>query len=332
MLTFSISKSISLMAIVAASILATGCAQIQSKLPGNSQASSPAAAAEPAKPAPVNLCADATDPAPAKKGAKASAISYDEVTKILGQKGGDKKIKRDLVGKTVQVCVTKYEDIYRAGPNMFEVKPDDLTYFVCKSAAPTFKGGQITAKITNYIFQEEMNQVLISIDRCVATNVAALNPPAAAPAAQTVSASPKVSTSSPAPAAAGGKAKPGMDAQGNVVDSSKVEAGSGRTVKGINDYEGEITGNPVRGSKFDQLQIGMSLKQVTDIVGEPTDSGAYVTGKAWIPFYYGSDRTRFEMTYKAKGRLIFAGGSIMGGTTGGNLIWVINNPNESGYR
>ena len=136
--------------------------------------------------------------------------------------------------------------------------------------------------------------------------------------------------SAPAAPARGG-AKAGMDAKGNVVDSSKVEAGSGRTVKGLNGYEGEITGNPARNSRFTRLQIGMSAKQVTDIAGAPTDQGAYVTGKAFIPFYFGSDRHRFEMTYKGQGRLIFAGGG-MGEYTSGNLIWIIHNANESGYR
>ncbi|MBS0342270.1 MAG: hypothetical protein JSS56_17255 [Proteobacteria bacterium] len=153
--------------------------------------------------------------------------------------------------------------------------------------------------------------------------------PAAAAAATTATAA----AAAPAakPAASGGAAKPGMDAQGNVIDSSKVEAGSGRAVKGINGYEGEITGNPAKNSKFTSLQIGMPMKQVTDIAGQPTDQGAYVTGKAWIPFYFGSDRHRFEMTYKGQGRLIFAGGG-MGDYTSGNLIWIIHNPNETGYR
>lgn len=136
--------------------------------------------------------------------------------------------------------------------------------------------------------------------------------------------------SAPAAPARGG-AKAGMDAKGNVVDSSKVEAGSGRTVKGLNGYEGEITGVPARNSKFSRLQIGMSAKQVTDLAGQPTDQGAYVTGKAFIPFYFGSDRHRYEMTYKGQGRLVFAGGG-MGDYSGGNLIWIIHNPNESGYR
>lgn len=137
-------------------------------------------------------------------------------------------------------------------------------------------------------------------------------------------------TSAPAAPARGG-VKAGMDAKGNVIDSSKVEAGSGRTVKGLNGYEGEITGVPARNSKFSRLQIGMSAKQVTDLAGQPTDQGAYVTGKAFIPFYFGSDRHRYEMTYKGQGRLVFAGGG-MGDYSGGNLIWIIHNPNESGYR
>jgi len=135
-------------------------------------------------------------------------------------------------------------------------------------------------------------------------------------------------TSAPATQA---KVGPGMNANGEVVDSSKVEAGYGQRVKGIGDWEGEITGKPAPNSKFTQLKIGMSMKQVTDILGQPTDQGAYVTGKAWIPFYFGSDRHRYELVYKSQGRLIFAGGSL-GDLTSGNLIWIINNARESGYR
>lgn len=127
------------------------------------------------------------------------------------------------------------------------------------------------------------------------------------------------------------KTPAGMNERGEVVDSSKVEAGSGQKVKGLGDWEGEITGKPAPGSRFTRLQIGMSMKQVTDLAGQPTDSGAYITGKAWIPFYFGADRHRFEMVYKGQGRLIFAGGSL-GNFTGGNLIWIIHNASESGYR
>lgn len=128
-----------------------------------------------------------------------------------------------------------------------------------------------------------------------------------------------------------GKIGPGMNARGEVVDSSKVESGYGQKVKGVRDYEGEITGRPAPGSKFTRLQIGMPLKQVTDLIGQPSDQGAYITGKAFIPFFFGGDRHRQELVYKGQGRLIFAGGSV-GDFAGANLIWIIHNANEPAYR
>ena len=124
---------------------------------------------------------------------------------------------------------------------------------------------------------------------------------------------------------------PGMNAKGEVVDSKLVESGYGKHVKGLGEWEGEITGKPAADSKFAQLKIGMSMRQATDIIGQPSDQGSYMTGKAWIPYYFGSDRRRYEMVYKGVGRLIFAGGSISD-LTGGNLIWIIHNKNEPRYR
>lgn len=127
------------------------------------------------------------------------------------------------------------------------------------------------------------------------------------------------------------KTPPGMNDKGEVIDSSKVEAGHGQKVKGLNNWEGEITGKPAPGSKFTQLQIGMSMRAVTSRIGEPDDEGSYMTGKAWIPFYYGSDRYRYELVYKGQGRLIFAGGAV-GRDANANLIWIIHNKNEPGIR
>jgi hypothetical protein len=144
--------------------------------------------------------------------------------------------------------------------------------------------------------------------------------------------SPKSETSSSsAPAAKPTGPAPGMNSNGEVVDSKLIEAGRGQTVKGIDGWEGEITGKAAPKSKFSRLQIGMSMRQVMDIAGQPSDQGAYVTGKAWIPFYFGSDRYRHEMVYKGQGRLIFAGGSV-GDYTSGHLIWIIHNANEPAYR
>ena len=127
------------------------------------------------------------------------------------------------------------------------------------------------------------------------------------------------------------KIGPGMNANGEVIDASKVESGYGRKVKGINDFDGEITGTASPTSKFSQLKIGMGFRQVIDIAGPPTDQGSYITGKAFIPFYFGGDRTRSEFVYKGQGRLIFAGGSF-GDLSGGNLVWIINSATEPGYR
>ena len=124
---------------------------------------------------------------------------------------------------------------------------------------------------------------------------------------------------------------PGMNAKGEVVDSKLVESGYGKQVKGLGDWEGEITGKSAADSKFTKLKIGMSMRQTTDLIGQPSDQGSYMTGKAWIPYYFGSDRHRYEMVYKGTGRLIFAGGSISD-LTGGNLIWIIHNKNEPRYR
>ena len=154
-------------------------------------------------------------------------------------------------------------------------------------------------------------------------------PAAAAPAPAPATSAPKAAAAAPASSAA--KIGPGMNANGEVTNSKIVEAGYGRKVKGRGDWEGEITGKPAPGSSFTRLEIGMPMRQVTDLVGQPTDSGAYVTGKAFIPFYFGSDKHRYEMVYKGKGRLIFAGGG-MGDSSSGNLIWIIHSANESGYR
>ena len=131
----------------------------------------------------------------------------------------------------------------------------------------------------------------------------------------------------------GGAAPAPAPAAATPVPAKPAAEGDTRRVKGINDWEGDITGKPGPGSRFGQLQIGMPMRQVTDLVGAPTDQGAYVTGKAFIPFYYGGDRYRHELVYKNQGRLIFAGGNgWRGGGGSGNLIWIIHNPAEGGYR
>lgn len=306
--------SFSTLAMTAAiAVLAAGCATKQSGTATQAAAPAPAPQAAPAPAAP---------PAPPVP----EGMSYDELTGVLGN-GNEKRVRQELVGKTVALNLAKARG--RGVPaGHYEVDDTDATYFRCRTAAPGFAGGEVSTKVAGYRFVTKSKQKIVDLERCaVPEPVKSAAAPAAAPAP-----APAPAPKPAAPArASGGPAKAGMDAQGNVVDSSKVEAGSGRTVKGINDYEGEITGNPAPNSKFSKLQIGMPVRQVTDLAGPPTDQGAYITGKAWIPFYFGADRHRFEMTYKGQGRLIFAGGG-MGDFSSGHLIWIIHNANEAGYR
>jgi len=120
----------------------------------------------------------------------------------------------------------------------------------------------------------------------------------------------------------------GMDASGEVIDSSLVEPGSGKTIQGIDDWEGETTGQSFPGSKFDQLKMGMSIQEVVQRLGEPNEFTTYMTGKAFIPYYFGSDQSRREMVYANQGRLVFAHEG--GLSTTFHLIWIIYDKEQPG--
>jgi hypothetical protein len=83
-------------------------------------------------------------------------------------------------------------------------------------------------------------------------------------------------------------------------------------------------------SLFSKISLGWSQARVHDTIGKPTDSRGYVTGKNWIPMYFGSDRYRFEDLYKGEGRIIYSGGAGMS-SQGYTVLKIIYDPNESGY-
>ncbi len=72
-------------------------------------------------------------------------------------------------------------------------------------------------------------------------------------------------------------------------------------------YTGEIVGD-YQNSKFSQLKIGMSQRQVESLVGTSNDQRSYQTVKAWIPVAgaFSKDQFRIETYYKEAGRLIYA--------------------------
>ena len=86
---------------------------------------------------------------------------------------------------------------------------------------------------------------------------------------------------------------------------------------------------PPSNSPMAKIQVGMTEPQVAAILGVPDDSKAYITGKAFIPFYFGPDQSRFACYYKGKGRVIFEGGNQWGAGRG-KVVQVEYDPREDG--
>lgn len=58
-----------------------------------------------------------------------------------------------------------------------------------------------------------------------------------------------------------------------------------------------------------KIEKGMSQAQVRKIMGDPDNERSYLTGKMFIPFYFGSDARRNEWVYNGKGRVAFSSGA-----------------------
>jgi hypothetical protein len=86
---------------------------------------------------------------------------------------------------------------------------------------------------------------------------------------------------------------------------------------------------PPAGSPLAKVQTGMSAREVENLIGPPSDEKQYITGKAFIPWYFGPDRSRIAYYYKGQGRVVFAGGSI--GNMTGKVTRVEYDPSESGH-
>lgn len=79
------------------------------------------------------------------------------------------------------------------------------------------------------------------------------------------------------------------------------------------------------GSALAKVDEGMTDTQVRKALGDPDNSNAYMTGKAWIPFYYGPDTHRTDWMYKGKGRVVFSRNRYSGAL---KVIRVMHNPQE----
>jgi len=92
------------------------------------------------------------------------------------------------------------------------------------------------------------------------------------------------------------------------------EPGQPRVVKSRDGtFDGEIYGNIPPNSKWAKLQIGMHQSEVERILGVTPNMRGYVTAKAFIPFYYGTDSHRYEAVYAGQGSVAYTGGGMGGG-------------------
>lgn len=91
--------------------------------------------------------------------------------------------------------------------------------------------------------------------------------------------------------------------------------------------KGEIVGTPAPDSKFAQLQIGMTLEQVENLIGRPNNSDSRITGKQYQPFYFGGDTQRTEAFYKGEGQLTFS--NIHPDSAADTLIRIMVDPNTA---
>ncbi|MGM0952492.1 MAG: outer membrane protein assembly factor BamE domain-containing protein [Pseudomonadota bacterium] len=109
---------------------------------------------------------------------------------------------------------------------------------------------------------------------------------------------------------------------------SVVLAGCASSAKQAPD--GGIVGDIPEDSKFAKIEIGMPQAQVYDLIGPPTDTKTYITGKSFIPFYYGSDAARSDSIYKNEGHITFTGGTGFGANSF-KVYRIVYDPSEDGY-
>ena len=76
-------------------------------------------------------------------------------------------------------------------------------------------------------------------------------------------------------------------------------------------------------SPLAKIQMGMQRAQVEDLLGPPTSTRVFPSGKGFIPYYHGPDTYRTGYFYKGLGRVVISGGNI--------VVEISYDPTEDGY-
>jgi len=75
---------------------------------------------------------------------------------------------------------------------------------------------------------------------------------------------------------------------------------------------GDVENNPPVDSVLIKIKKGMTADDVFSVLGAPSSSNSYQTGKMWIPFYYGPDTSRTDFIYSGLGRVVFSNNRYSG--------------------
>jgi predicted small secreted protein len=90
-----------------------------------------------------------------------------------------------------------------------------------------------------------------------------------------------------------------------VLAACASDGGSGSSNQGGGSYPAGYSAAP-DGSLFADVHLDANEYDVRKLLGEPDRANAYMTGKAWIPFYFGSDVARTDWFYRGQGRVVFS--------------------------
>jgi hypothetical protein len=82
-------------------------------------------------------------------------------------------------------------------------------------------------------------------------------------------------------------------------------------------------------SPFAKVQENMGMQEVNDLIGRPTSTSTYMTGKGFNPFYYGGDTHRTVAHYKGIGRITYTQNSRY--SSGDHVEDIEYDPTETGY-
>lgn len=82
---------------------------------------------------------------------------------------------------------------------------------------------------------------------------------------------------------------------------------------------------PPAGTRLAKVQMGWNDEQVRAAIGAPDNVEGYITGKSFIPFYYGTDTSRTDWEYKSEGRVVFSRNAYSGTL---KVIRIDYDPNE----